>query len=81
MVDVDAADDEAAVRACSLLVEQGRDSARDRERDREAEGREHRPFAPRAQVVMQVEAGREFCGGFLVDVSGFAHARIVREVD
>jgi hypothetical protein len=67
MVDVDAADDDAAVRAGALVVEQGRDPAGDRKRDREAERREHHPLPARAQMLMQMETLR----------AGVSHAAIV----
>lgn len=53
---VDATDDDAAVRARAVIVEIRRDAASNRERDKEPEACEHRPFPTWTQMVMQVES-------------------------
>jgi hypothetical protein len=66
VVDVDAVDDDAAVGAGAVVVEEGGNPAGGGEREQEAEGGEHRPFAARAEVVVEVEALLEL-GFHLVD--------------
>ena len=53
---MDAVDDDAAVGAGAVVVEEGGDPAGGGEREQEAEGGELRPFAARAEVVVEVEA-------------------------
>ena len=52
-----------------------RHSAGDREREREAERREHRALAPRAQVVMKVEPLLQLLTDVVLELFGFAHGR------
>jgi hypothetical protein len=77
MVDVDAADDETAVLTRPVLVERGRDPARDCEPDREAERREHRPLAPWAEMVVEMEASLQLTGDLAFDLAELRHAAIV----
>src|SRR5262245_25661616 len=55
-MDVDSVDDDAAVRAGAVIVQVGRDPARERERDEEPKAGEHRPLATRTQVMMEMES-------------------------
>src|SRR5581483_4521794 len=73
MVDVDAADDDPAVRAGAVVVEPRGDPARDRQPDEEAERREHRPLASRAEVMVQVEAFLHLLDDLVLELAGFGH--------
>jgi hypothetical protein len=54
VVDVDAADQDAPVSSGAAVVQKRRDAAGDREGDHEPEAGEHRPFAARTQVVVEM---------------------------
>ena len=77
VVDVDAADDDPAVRASAAFVEQRGDAAGERERDGESERREHRPLPPRPEVMVQMEPLLDFLRDLVVDLLQLAHGRIL----